>query len=492
MRTFGCQMNAAESARLARLLTAAGFRESTFEDAAIHILNTCAVRDKPEQKVYSELGRIAEYTRTHGKKDALVCVGGCVARRAGDTIMQRFPQVRLLFGDSFVGAVDALVRLTEDPDLRIGLPEFSETYEECLDPLCDPAQQSAFAVPPSVFVGIMQGCDNFCTYCIVPFTRGRQKSRKAENILRECRGLVEGGAREITLLGQNVNAYGPDGGGDGTRFAELLRALAPIPGLSRLRFVTSHPKDLAPEVIEQFGDSPVLCPRLHLPVQSGSDAILKAMKRRYDTAAYLRLVDRLRKARPDIALTTDIIVGFPGETDEDFEDSMRLLERVGFAAAFSFVYSDRPGTRAVALPDKVDRRTALDRLARLQEYQDKVSQKLLQAQVGSNCTVLLEGRSRMPELLPDADGAEDLSNGGGNLDDKHGSSAGSLSPESGGGSGGAVWVGRTPHGFIVNVVTESASDAPYTQGGLLGAMLPVRIESAARHSLKGRQAGRPC
>jgi tRNA-2-methylthio-N6-dimethylallyladenosine synthase len=517
MRTFGCQMNAAESARLARMLTAGGFRESSFEDAGIYILNTCAVRDKPEQKVYSELGRIAEYCKAHGKRDVLVCVGGCVARRAGDRIMKRFPQVRLLFGDGVSGIPDALTRLTEDPRLRISLSEFSETYEECLDPLCDPAQRDVFAVPPSVFVGIMQGCDNFCAYCIVPFTRGRQKSRKAENILRECRTLVEGGAREITLLGQNVNAYGLDGGGGGMSFAELLRALSTMPGLRRLRFVTSHPKDLAPEVVEQFGDNPVLCPRLHLPVQSGSDTILKAMKRRYDTVAYLDLVDRLRKARPDIALTTDVIVGFPGETNEDFEDSMRLLERVGFAAAFSFVYSDRPGTRAAGLPDKVGRSTALERLARLQEYQDQVSQKLLQAQVGSDCIVLLEGRSRISELLPDAGGgAEDsgsaaFSAGSGEAPCSSfpqrqrsrpfdsgeesggaGNSGSDVLSGSGGGHGGASWVGRTPHGFIVNVAPENGSDAPFTQGGLLGAMLPVHIESAAHRSLKARQAGRPC
>ncbi|MDR2604102.1 MAG: tRNA (N6-isopentenyl adenosine(37)-C2)-methylthiotransferase MiaB [Desulfovibrio sp.] len=517
MRTFGCQMNAAESARLARMLTAGGFRESTFEDAGIYILNTCAVRDKPEQKVYSELGRIAEYCKAHGKKDALVCVGGCVARRAGDRIMQRFPQVRLLFGDGVAGVAEALTRLTEDRRLRISLSEFSATYEECPDPLCDPAQRDAFAVPPSVFVDIMQGCDNFCAYCIVPFTRGRQKSRKAENILRECRTLVAGGAREITLLGQNVNAYGLDGGGGGTSFAGLLRGLSTIPGLRRLRFVTSHPKDLAPEVVEQFGDNPVLCPRLHLPVQSGSDAILKAMKRRYDTAAYLDLVDRLRTARPDIALTTDMIVGFPGETDADFEDSMRLLERVSFASAFSFVYSDRPGTRAAGLPDKVERSAALERLARLQAYQDKVSQRLLQTQVGSDCVVLLEGRSRMPKLLQDSNGSAEnfgsgafsdgsgeaprayfsqlqgvVSSGNGDESGCAGNSGNGVPSGSGGGHAGASWVGRTPHGFIVNVVPEDDSDAPFTQGGLLGAMLPVRIESAAHRSLKGRQAGRPC
>jgi tRNA-2-methylthio-N6-dimethylallyladenosine synthase len=509
MRTFGCRMNVVESERLARVLTAGGYPESSFEDADIYIINTCAVRDKPEQKVYSELGRIAEYSRTHGKKGVIVCVGGCVARQAGDGIMQSIPQVRLLFGDDGASGVpDALSRLTEDPGLRITLSDFSATYEERFDPLCDPALRDAFGVAPSASVVIMQGCDNFCAYCIVPFTRGRQKSRKAGNILRECRTLVEGGAREITLLGQNVNAYGLDGGGDGTSFAELLRALSAIPGLSRLRFVTSHPGDLAPEIMEQFAGNPVLCPRLHLPVQSGSDAILRAMKRRYDSAAYLDLVDRLRKARPDMALTTDIIVGFPGETDDDFEDTMRLMERVGFAAAFSFVYSDRPGTRAAGLPDKVGRPVALERLARLQAYQDAVSERLLQSRVGTDCVVLLEGRSRMPALLPDARGDAAASgetgiDGGGAASGSAGRSGGGAGPHPGfapagpqRSAGGALrrpcsWTGRTPHGFIVNVAPENDDDAPFAEGGMLGAMLPVRIESAARRSLKGRQTGRP-
>jgi tRNA-2-methylthio-N6-dimethylallyladenosine synthase len=470
MRTFGCRMNAADSDRLARALTARGFQESSFEDAGIYIVNTCSVRDKPEQKVYSELGRIAEYCKAQKKKDALVCVGGCVAAQAGEKLAERFPQVRLLFGgDGIARAPEAISRLAEDPRLRISLLEFSETYEEPFDPLCAPGLRDGFDVAPSVFVNIMQGCDNYCAYCIVPFTRGRRKSRKAAAILGECRSLAERGAREITLLGQNVNAYGLDDCGDGTSFAELLRALSAVPGLLRLRFVTSHPKDLSPEVTAQFGDNPALCPRLHLPLQSGSDRILKAMGRRYDTAAYLDLTERLRKARPDIALTTDVIVGFPGETDEDFEDSMRMLGRVGFASAFSFVYSDRPGTRAAGFPDKISRPLALERLARLQDYQEKAGERLLRSRIGTADVILLEGRSRMPELLP---------------------APGACAAPSGGG-GGEAWTGRTPHGFIVNVVPEKGSDAPFAEGGLRGAMLPVRIESAARRSLKGVQAGRP-
>jgi tRNA-2-methylthio-N6-dimethylallyladenosine synthase len=490
MRTLGCQMNAAEAARLARVLTAGGFPESSFEDAGIYIINTCAVRDKPEQKVHSELGHIAEYCRTHGKKDALVCVGGCVVPQAGDRLMKRFPQVRLIFGgDGAAGVPDALRRLTEDPGLRISLLDFSETYEEHFDPLFDPAMRDVFDIPPSVFVTIMQGCDNYCAYCVVPFTRGRRKSRKTENILRECRALVEGGAREITLLGQNVNAYDPDGGGDGTRFAGLLRSLSEIPGLLRLRFVTSHPKDLAQEVVEQFGDNPALCPRLHLPAQSGSDKILRAMNRRYDTAAYLDLVDRLRKVRPDIALTTDIIVGFPGETDADFEDTMRMMERVNFAAAFSFVYSDRPGTRAAGLPDKTDRRTALERLARLQAYQEEASERLLRAQVGSDCVILLDGGNRIPKSppAPSAGAAAPVPEPCGGVP----SSGVPESSGSGAFSGDGTWTGLTPHGFIVTTVPEKNPDAPRTPGEMPGAMLPVHIESAARRSLKGRRTGDP-
>jgi tRNA-2-methylthio-N6-dimethylallyladenosine synthase len=547
IQTFGCQMNASDSDWLARSLKARGLVEGAFEEADVHILNTCSVRDKPEQKVYSELGRIARYRKVHQRRGLMVCVGGCVAQQVGRKLIRRFPEVRLVFGtDGIAQAPEAISRLLEEPGLRLSLLDFAECYEERQDvrvdlwsaagvplsnddrgdlwsaasvplsdgdrgdlgpaagvPLSDdergdlweasraapepdapiPATEAPDAVPASVFVNIMQGCDNFCTYCIVPYVRGRQKSRRSGAIARECAALIAGGAREITLLGQNVNAYGQDLGGDEPGFAALLYKVAALPGLERLRFVTSHPKDIAPEVIAAFADLENLCPRLHLPLQSGSDRILKAMNRRYDAARYLDIVDRLRKARPDLLLTTDVIVGFPGETEEDFQATMRLMRRVGFASSFSFVYSDRPLAKAALLPGKVERPEALERLARLQAWQNETSDALLAGMVGGEAVILIEGRSRWRQLLEEDDQA-------GPAADRSGEAAPAqdLAAE--------AWQGKTPHGVIVNVnLAPQPGNAYYDIRGMRreweGAMLPVRIESAARHSLKGRQAGAP-
>lgn len=470
IQTFGCQMNAADSEWFARVLEARGFAPASFEEAGFHILNTCSVRDKPEQKVYSELGRIARFCKVHGKRDVTVCVGGCVAQQVGAALAKRFPQVRLVFGtDGIARAPEAVSRLAENPLLRLALLDFEESYTEREDPRLDADMRNSPAVrtPPAAFVNIMQGCDNFCTYCIVPFVRGRQKSRAPGAVLAECRALAAAGAREITLLGQNVNSYGQDRD-DCPPFPHLLREVAAIPGIERLRFVTSHPKDIAPELIEAFAGLDVLCPRLHLPLQSGSDRILKAMNRRYDTARYLDIVAQLRAARPDIMLTTDIIVGFPGETEEDFQATMRLMDEVGFVSAFSFVYSDRPGARAALLPGKIKRSVALERLFRLQEQQNQASEKVLTSMTGSSSVILLEGKSRMsdpPGTDEEPQAPEDASNGGADAAE--------------------YWQGRTPQGFIVNVALEADGR------NMLGAMLPVRIDSAARHSLKGSQAGEP-
>jgi len=326
-------------------------------------------------------------------------------------------------------------------------------------------------------VNIMQGCDNYCSYCIVPYVRGPQKSRELEAVLAECRSLAGGGAREITLLGQNVNSYGLDKGPrtKGTPpFAELLHKVASIPGLERLRFVTSHPKDIAPEVIRAFAELDTLCPRLHLPLQSGSDQILAAMNRRYDTARYMAIVEQLKKARPDILLTTDIIVGFPGETEADFEATMHIMREVGFASSFSFVYSDRPRARAVLLPDKVERAVALERLSRLQEWQNNASDTVLASMKGEECVILLEGKSRLDALLPEADDLPDMT--------------GADFQAAGADASLESWQGKTPQGLIVNVEIPAGCGK---SSGWLGAMLPVRIDGAARHSLKGRQAGAP-
>lgn len=487
IQTFGCQMNASDSDWLSRSLVARGFVPAPFEEASLYILNTCSVRDKPEQKVYSELGRIARHCKVNNRRGITVCVGGCVAQQVGPRLARRFPQVRLLFGtDGIARAPEAVSRLMEEPGLRLSLLDFADHYEERAGVWLDKGTGRLKGdIPPAVFVNIMQGCDNFCTYCIVPYVRGRQKSRAATAVFEECRTLVQGGAREITLLGQNVNSYGQDKGADGTSFARLLRKVSAIPGLERLRFVTPHPKDIAPEVIEAFAELDVLCPRLHLPLQSGSDKILAAMNRRYDTARYLDIVARLKQARPGIILTTDIIVGFPGETEEDFQATMAMMREVGFASSFSFVYSDRPRAKATLLPGKIERAVALERLSRLQDWQNQASDRVLASMKGEECVILLEGKSRLDSLLPqNADEAETRSAenaegvAGENGPEKE---ARPDRPES--------WQGKTSHGFIVNVELEARhSDS---RDGWLGAMLPVTIEAAARHSLKGRQAGAP-
>ncbi len=480
IQSFGCQMNLGDSEWLARSLAARGFVERPFDEASFYILNTCSVREKAEQKVYSELGRIASYCAAHGKKDVTVCVGGCVAQQVGERIMRRFPQVRLVFGaDGIARAPEAVSRLAEEPRLRLTLLELTEGYSERADVRLEQSE----GIPPSVFVNIMQGCDNYCSYCIVPYVRGPQKSRQPETVLAECRSLVRGGAREITLLGQNVNSYGLDQAGQNAAeppFAKLLYAVAAIPGLERLRFVTSHPKDIAPEVIRAFADLDVLCPRLHLPLQSGSDRILKLMNRRYDTARYLGIVEALKKARPDILLTTDIIVGFPGESEEDFQATMRLMREVGFASSFSFVYSDRPQARAALLPGKVERTEALHRLSRLQEWQNQANDELLASMKGKESVILLEGKSRLEKLLPE-EHTVDIP------DEGKGESRPCRQGKDG--AGLESWQGKTPQGFIVNVELPARSETETS--GWLGAMLPVHIDAAARHSLKGRQAGDP-
>nr|WP_294514596.1 tRNA (N6-isopentenyl adenosine(37)-C2)-methylthiotransferase MiaB [uncultured Bilophila sp.] len=440
--TFGCQMNVNDSFWLSRSLQRRGFVESPLEQAEIVILNTCSVRDKPEQKVYAALGRI-KY-ETSRVPNSFAVVAGCVAQQIGAGFFERFPQVRLVVGgDGLAMAPDAIERLHADPALRLNLTDFSEVYPE-RDPAL-PAHGEG-DIPPVAYVNIMQGCDNFCTYCIVPFTRGRQKSRSPEAILDECRALIDNGAKEITLLGQNVNSYGLDKHASGdTSFAQLLRRVAELPGLARLRFVTPHPKDLSPDVIAMFAELPNLCPRLHLPLQAGSDRVLARMNRKYDMARYMSLVEALRTARPDIALSTDLIVGFPGETEEQFQETLAAVRAVDFMSSFSFCYSDRPGTAASRHEEKVEPAEKLHRLERLQALQEGLSSKWLKARVGCETEVLLEGVSRKQD----------------------GEDAGSES-----------WQGRDPWGDAVNVSLPSGVGAP-------GLILPVRIVADKKHSLVG-------
>jgi len=433
--TFGCQMNVNDSDWLARTLTQRGFVLSPLEEAELVILNSCSVREKPEQKVYSALGRIAQATRHNAK--SLVALAGCVAQQIGEGVFDSFPQVRLVLGsDGLSFAPDAIDRLRADPDLRLCFTDFSGSYIE------RPLEIASRGRPakPAAFVSIMQGCDNFCAYCIVPLTRGRPKSRSAEAVLTECRAWLEAGAREITLLGQNVNAFGQDAAGSGVSFAELLRRVAALPGLARLRFVTSHPKDVSPELIRAFGELEQLCPRLHLPLQAGSDQVLARMGRKYDRAHYIKLIRQLRAIRPDMAFSTDIIVGFPGEREEDFQDTLRIVEKVSFMSSFSFCYSDRPGTAAERMPDKLDMQRKLERLARLQTLQERLTVAWLHERVGNSSMLLLEGASRK------ASGK------------------------------GEAWQGRDPYGTPVNIVLPAGTGTP-------GDLVPVRISEAKKHSL---------
>ena len=434
--TFGCQMNVCDSEWIERSLIARGWQAVPEDEARVFLINTCSVREKPEQKVYSLLGRLQKSSRN--RAETCVAVGGCVAQQVGQDFWRRFPQVRLVFGPDGVASVpDSLERLLAQPDLRISLLDFEESY---LEREAVPHNANA---SPRAFVNIMQGCDNFCAYCIVPFTRGRQKSRPSGKIVQECRNLIEAGVKEITLLGQNVNSYGLDAGGDGTGFAELLETICSLPGLRRLRFTTSHPKDLAPEVIEAFRRFPVLCPGLHLPLQSGSNRILKRMNRHYTRESYLQLIQDLRLARPDIALSTDIIVGFPGETEADFQQTLDLVQTVGFDSSFSFNYSDRPGVRAALFQDKIPEADKSRRLSLLQKEQDRLTQASLQGLVGRTLEVLVEGPSS--KTLPGREPS---------------------------------WMGREPGGRIVNFPVPGQQD-------LTGALIRVKIVDAKKHSVFG-------
>ena len=432
---MGCQMNVGDGDWLTRSLIAEGFTPASDEDAELFILFTCSVRDKPEQKVVSEIGRIAD--RHRDNPNAFIAVGGCTAQQLGTALWRRFPMVRLVFGtDGISAAPKALARLAHEPGLRLSLLDFTESYPE--------RDQSwpEEKLPPRAFVSIMQGCDNYCAYCIVPFVRGRQKSRPLASIIAECTALAARGVGEVTLLGQNVNSYGLDDSGDGTSFAALLDAVAAVPGIARIRFTTSHPKDLDDAVIERFASLPALCPALHLPVQSGSDDILRRMGRRYDTAAYLTLVHKLRRARPDIALTTDFIVGFPGETEADFQATLDLVRQVGFESGFSFMYSDRPGTASERLEPKISQEVKAARLAELQRLLDERLAASLAARVGQTDTVLIEGPSRRDT------------------------------------ASGPSWRGRDGAGRIVNLPLPGPLDAT-------GRLVRVRIVLAKKHSLLG-------
>ena len=397
IKTYGCQMNVYDSARMADVLAPLGYSPADTPDGAdMVILNTCHIREKAEEKVFSELGRLRPLKSAKTDGDMIIAVAGCVAQAEGAEIMRRAPYVDIVLGPQTYHRLPEMVaraaRSATGPDGKgRGILDTDFPAEAKFDFL--PAESIAPGV--SAFLSIQEGCDKFCTFCVVPYTRGAEYSRPAASVLVEARRLVAGGARELNLLGQNVNAYhgeAPDGGTWG--LARLAYALAEIPGLERIRYTTSHPRDVDEELIRAHGDLPQLMPFLHLPVQSGSDRILEAMNRKHTAAHYRTLIDRFRAARPDIVFASDFIVGFPGERDEDFRATMALVEDVGFVQAFSFRYSPRPGTPAANLEDKVPDAVAQARLLELQDVLERRQRAFFAGMIGRTLDVLFEKPGR--------------------------------------------------------------------------------------------------
>ena len=386
VKTYGCQMNVYDSERMAAALGVAGYDQTaTPDDADMILLNTCHIREKAAEKVYSELGRLKDFKTTN--PDLKIGVAGCVAQAEGEEIISRQPAVDLVVGPQSYHNLPKLLRAVEAGERAIDT-EFPE--EDKFDHL---PSQPKMKRAPSAFLTVQEGCDKFCAFCVVPYTRGAEVSRPARKIIDEARNLVERGVCEITLLGQNVNAYhGTAKGGDWT-LAQLIRELANVDGLERIRYTTSHPNDMTDDLIEAHGEVSKLMPYLHLPVQSGSDRVLKSMNRRHTAESYLRLIERIRAARPDIAMSGDFIVGFPGETETDFLDTMHLCESVRYASAFSFKYSARPGTPAADRTEVAEDEKS-DRLSRLQALLTEHQTAFQEAQVGRELPVLLEKPGR--------------------------------------------------------------------------------------------------
>ena len=389
IKTYGCQMNVYDSQRMAEAMGAEGYVETDRpDDADLVLLNTCHIREKAAEKLYSDLGRLKPLKA--GRPDLKIGVAGCVAQAEGDEIIRRMPIVDLVVGPQAYHRLPAMAR-GDAPAVDTDFPA-----EDKFDHLPARTMNRATRRAPAAFLTVQEGCDKFCAFCVVPYTRGAEASRPAARILAEARDLVARGVREITLLGQNVNGWHGEGlDGAETGFGDLIRALGDLPGLDRVRYTTSHPNDMADDLIAAHRDVPQLMPYLHLPVQSGSDRILKAMNRKHTADHYLRLIDRIRAARPDILLTSDFIVGFPGETDADHAATLRLVEAVGFGTAFSFRYSPRPGTPAAGR-EPVDGAVADARLQELQALLTRQQRAVQDAMVGRTVGVLFEKAGRLP------------------------------------------------------------------------------------------------
>jgi len=446
INTIGCQMNVYDSEQIVRELKPLGYEISpTIEAADLIIVNTCAIREKAEQKAFSFLGRLTALKRK--KPELIICVGGCVAQQEGRMILGRVPNVDLVFGTHALNRLPEHIRKISLKRCRIADVEMTKEIIEFPSEM-KPGIEDGI----TRFVTIMRGCDNYCTYCVVPYVRGPEISRRPENVVNEIRELVAAGVKEVTLLGQNVNSYGIKEGL--CSFPELLKLVNEIEGLFRIRFTTSHPKDLSEELISAFAGLEKLCGHIHLPVQSGSNSVLKRMNRKYTRELYLEKIDRLRKISPDIAITSDVIVGFPGETQDDFKATLDLVKEVEFDSLFTFGYSDRKNAPAARFSDKIPYHEKDERLQKLLELQEYYTVKKNRALVGSTELILVEGFSK-----------------------KQGSGDGHE------GFAGVHWTGRTSTNKIVNFVDENFLSG---DSALIGKRIDVKIEKAFSHSLLGK------
>jgi tRNA-2-methylthio-N6-dimethylallyladenosine synthase len=444
LRTFGCQMNQHDAEKIANLLHHEGYRPvASAEQAELVLVNTCSVRSKAESKLYTELGVLGRLKRK--RPDLILGVGGCVAQQEGGRLLKRFPQLDFVFGPQNLRHLPAMLASARERRSSLHVEYEADRLARFALPGVHPEYRSALA--NRALVTVMEGCDLFCSFCVVPTTRGREVSRSSTDILDEVRRLADRGVIELTLLGQTVNAYGrprPGRAEGEIAFAELIRRVAAVPGIERIRFTSPHPLFMTDELIDCYADVPELCPHLHLPVQSGSSRVLTAMNRRYDRERYLQIARQLRRIRPGLAISTDVIVAFPGETRADFEDTLSLMREVGFIDSFSFKYSPRPGTPAMRRGlEPLDPTLAQERLVELQELQHQLTLRAHRACVGSTLDVLVEGRSHR---------------------------------------GGAQQTGRCPGNRVVNFTSE-ARISP-------GVLVPIRITEAQPHCLLGVPARR--
>ncbi len=432
IKSYGCQMNVYDGLRMAELLAPMGYGLApTAEDADLIVLNTCHIREKADDKVFSDIGRL----RREAAPGAIIAVGGCTGQALGASIMQTAPAVQVVFGPQTYHRLPTLIEKITTGQLKRAVDtDFPEL--EKFDNLPTPG-----AYGPTAFVTIQEGCDKFCTYCVVPYTRGAEISRPAAHIIQEVETLAQQGVKEVTLLGQNVNAYQHEG----YTLASLCEAVGNVPGIARIRFTTSHPNNTGDDLINAFATNPKLMPYFHLPVQAGSNRVLQAMNRNHTAESYLATIARIRQVNPDIAISGDFIVGFPGETEEDFEQTLQLAANVGYFGAYSFAYSPRPGTPAAELPGQVPELTKKERLAALQAVLDHTTADYLTRFVGQTLPVLIEGENEHPERY------------------------------------GPQLRGRSPHNAPVNISYPPGTNAR----SLIGQIVQVHITQSAAKSLVG-------